>query len=198
MIATKVVETSGAPEEGFIESRRRVSTSSTTTVWGHARSHDAYLQTVDWLLLANNGEALFVKGMDDLCTGRPGAIQLLAHALEEGHQPAAFVLGVLNYYKHGATEDVFNLFRRVYGEVTIGYQAGSLSWTDEGINDEADASTARVHHQVDEEIGRVTWREQININIVYQLHMPDDDNNAYGRRDAAVGGKPSFVVLDVK
>jgi hypothetical protein len=144
------------------------------TVWGHARSCDTYLQTIDWLLLANNGEALFVKGMENLCTGHPGAVQLLARAMEEGHQSAAFMLGVLNYYKHITTEDVFNLFRCVYGEVTTGYQVGSLSWTDEGIDDEANASTARVHHRVDEEIGRVMWREQINVNIVYELHMPDD------------------------
>jgi hypothetical protein len=38
-------------------------------VWGSANVLNSYLQTVDWLQGANNGGALFVKGMADICTG---------------------------------------------------------------------------------------------------------------------------------
>jgi hypothetical protein len=38
---------------------------------------DAYLQTVDWLQGTNNGGALFVKGMGDICTGQPGGTTFL-------------------------------------------------------------------------------------------------------------------------
>jgi hypothetical protein len=81
---------------------------------------DAYLQTVDWLQGANNGGALFVKGMGDICTGRPGGAALLARAEEEGDLQASCVLAVLKYYKHDATDDVFNHIRRIYSEVTFG------------------------------------------------------------------------------
>jgi hypothetical protein len=50
------------------------STSSITTsprFGGGADVLNAYLQTVDWLQGANNGGALFVKGMADICMGRP-------------------------------------------------------------------------------------------------------------------------------
>jgi hypothetical protein len=53
-------------------------------VWEGVDAHDAYLQTVDWLQGANNGGALFVKGMDDICTGWPGGAALLTWAEEEG------------------------------------------------------------------------------------------------------------------
>jgi hypothetical protein len=89
-------------------------------VWEGADALDVYLQTVDWLQGANNGEALFVKGMGDICSGRPGGAPLLARAEEEGDLHASYVLVVLTYYKHGATDDVFNHIRRVYGEVTFG------------------------------------------------------------------------------
>jgi hypothetical protein len=36
------------------------------------------LQTVDWLQGANNGQALFVKGLADLCMARPGGAVVLA------------------------------------------------------------------------------------------------------------------------
>jgi hypothetical protein len=51
----------------------------------------------------------------------------------------AYVLAILNYYKHGTTEHVFNLFRRVYGEVPFASQVGGRWWTEEGIDDEDDA-----------------------------------------------------------
>jgi hypothetical protein len=36
------------------------------------------LQTIDWLQGANNGQALFVKGLADLCMARPGGAVVLA------------------------------------------------------------------------------------------------------------------------
>jgi hypothetical protein len=53
-------------------------------VWGERHWLDADLQTVDWLQGTNNAEALFVKGMDGICTGHPGGVVLLARAEEEG------------------------------------------------------------------------------------------------------------------
>jgi hypothetical protein len=53
-------------------------------VWEGADALDAYLQTVDWLQGVNNGGALFIKGMGDICIGRPGGATLLARVEEEG------------------------------------------------------------------------------------------------------------------
>jgi hypothetical protein len=47
-------------------------------VWEGADTLDAYLQTIDWLQGTNNGGALFMKGMADICMGRPGGAALLA------------------------------------------------------------------------------------------------------------------------
>jgi hypothetical protein len=49
-------------------------------VWGGgvADALNAYLKTVDWLQGANNGGALFIKGMADICIGRPSVVALLA------------------------------------------------------------------------------------------------------------------------
>jgi hypothetical protein len=58
--------------------------------------------------------------MGDICTGRPGGAALLARAEEEGDLQASCVLAVLKYYKHDATDDVFNHIRRIYSEVTFG------------------------------------------------------------------------------
>jgi hypothetical protein len=44
----------------------------------------------------NNGEALFVKGMGDICTGRPDGAALLAGAVEEGDLQTAYVMVILN------------------------------------------------------------------------------------------------------
>jgi hypothetical protein len=82
-------------------------------VWEGADALDTYLQTVDWLQGVNNGGALFVKGMGDICMGRPGGAALLARAEEEGDLQASYVLAVLKYYKHGATDNVFNHIRHV-------------------------------------------------------------------------------------
>jgi hypothetical protein len=64
----------------------------------------------------NNGGALFVKGMADICTGQPGGAAILTQAEEEGELQASYVMSVLKYYKHGATDDVLNHIRRVYRE----------------------------------------------------------------------------------
>jgi hypothetical protein len=105
-------------------------------IWGDVDTCAAYLQTVDWLFGASNKQALFVKGMGNLCTGRLGGASLLTRAIDEGDLQAAYVLAVLNYYKHDATDHVFNLIRRVYSEVPSGSQVGGQLWTDEGIHDE--------------------------------------------------------------
>jgi hypothetical protein len=83
-------------------------------------------------------------------------------------------MAVLNYYKHDATDHVFNLIRRVYSEVPSGSQVGGQLWTDEGIHDEDVARIARVRYQEQEQIGRVLWRENINQDIIYELHLPND------------------------
>jgi hypothetical protein len=124
-----------------------VSTSSTTTrLWfgGDAHTCVLYIQSVDWLLDANNGQALFVKGIGNICTGRPGGVAFLARAVDEGDIQAAYVLAVLNYYKHGATDHVFNLICHVYGEVPLGSQVVGRSWSDEGIHDENEVRIAHV------------------------------------------------------
>jgi hypothetical protein len=117
-------------------------------IWGDGDTHAAYLQTVDWLVGASNGEALFVKGMGDVCTGQPGGVTLLARAVEEGDLQVAYVLAILDYYKHDTTEHVFNLIHHVYNEVTSGSQVGGRWWTEEGIHDKDDARIDRVWYQV--------------------------------------------------
>jgi hypothetical protein len=116
-------------------------------VWG-ADVMDAYHQTIDWLQGANNGGALFIKGMGDICRGWPGGVALLAREEEEGDLQASYVLVVLKYYKHSATDNVFNHIRCVYGEVTFGSQVRTC-WRMEDVDyDEGDACVMGVHHQV--------------------------------------------------
>jgi hypothetical protein len=96
LITVKVVETSEAPLEDLHSMRlcnkvmKRASLSRVianrfnlehhyqSMVWEGADALDAYLQTVDWLQGMNNGGALFMKGMADICTGQPGGAALLA------------------------------------------------------------------------------------------------------------------------
>jgi hypothetical protein len=98
MIAVKVAETSEAPLEDLRSLRlcnkvtKRACSSCAITnrfnlenhyhsrSWGDGGMLDAYLQTVDWLQGANNREPLFIKGMDDICTGHPSGVPLLARA----------------------------------------------------------------------------------------------------------------------
>jgi hypothetical protein len=77
---------------------------------------NAYLQTINWLQRANNEGAPFVKGMADICMGRPGGATLLTRAEEEGDLQASYVLYVLKYYKHDTTEDDLNHIWHVYYE----------------------------------------------------------------------------------
>jgi hypothetical protein len=49
-----------------------------STIWGDAQGLHMYLQTNEWLQGTNNAEAIFVKGMGDICSGRPGGVALLA------------------------------------------------------------------------------------------------------------------------
>jgi hypothetical protein len=138
MITVKVAETLEAPLKDLCSLRlcnkamKSVSSSRViancfnlehhyqSMVWGDGGTLDAYLQTVDWLQGVNNGEALIIKGMGDICTAHPSGVALLARAEEEGDLQAAYVLAVLKYDKHGTTEDVFNHIWCVYGEVTYG------------------------------------------------------------------------------
>jgi hypothetical protein len=83
---------------------------------GGADVLNAYLQTIDWLQVVNNGGALFVKGMADICTGRTGGATLPTRAEEERDLQAFYVLSIPKYYKHGATDDVLNHIRHVYRE----------------------------------------------------------------------------------
>jgi hypothetical protein len=116
-----------------------------STVWGDADTLDSYINTVDWLQGANNGGALFVKGMGDICMGHPGGVALLARAEEEGDLQVAYVLAVLKYYKHCTTDNVFNHIRRVYGEVTFGSQVGGRWWMEERDYDNDDVHIALPH-----------------------------------------------------
>jgi hypothetical protein len=102
LISVKVAETLEALLEDLRSLRlcnkatKRASSSRTVTnrfnlehhyqsmVWEGADALDAYLQTVDWLQGVNNGGALFIKGMCDICIGRPGGATLLARVEEEG------------------------------------------------------------------------------------------------------------------
>jgi hypothetical protein len=138
LITVKVAETSEAPLKDLHSLRlcnkvtKRASSSHVitnrfnfehhyqSTVWGGADVLDAYLQTIDWLQGANNGRALFVKGMGNICMGQPGGAALLTWAEEEGDLQVSYMLAVLKYYKHDTTDDVFNHIQCVYGEVTFG------------------------------------------------------------------------------
>jgi hypothetical protein len=135
LITVKVVETSEAPLEDLCTLRqcnkatKRASSSHVVTNCFNLEHHYQtmdwsadYLQTVDWLQGVNNGGALFIKGMGDICMGRSGGVALLTRVEEEGDLQASYVLAILKYYKHGATDDIFNHMRHVYGEVTFGSQ----------------------------------------------------------------------------
>jgi hypothetical protein len=60
-------------------------------VWGDAQGLHMYLQIVEWLQGANNAEALFIKGMGNICSGRPGGATLLERSEEEGNMNASYV-----------------------------------------------------------------------------------------------------------
>jgi hypothetical protein len=93
LITVKVSETSEGPlkdlcsgqqkdEGGNLEPHHRQSLQPRATLpiqgLGGADVLNAYLQTVDWLQGVNNGVALFIKGMADICMGRPGGVALLS------------------------------------------------------------------------------------------------------------------------
>jgi hypothetical protein len=95
MITVKVDETSEAPLKDLctlrlcnkvmkracssraIANRFNLENHYQSMVWGDGGRLNAYLQTVDWLQSVNNGEALLVKGMGDICTGHPSGAALL-------------------------------------------------------------------------------------------------------------------------
>jgi hypothetical protein len=121
------------------------------------------------LQVANNGRALFVNGMFDICMGQPGGAALLARAEEEGDLQASYVLVVIKYYKHGLTDDVFNHIQHVYGMVTFGSQVGTW-WMMEDGDDEDDVRIMGVRKRVFDEIVCVRRREHIDPDNL--LEMP--------------------------
>jgi N-acetyl-beta-hexosaminidase len=149
LIIIKVVETSEAPLEDLHSLRlcnketKRASSSHAIANHFNLEHHypstdwnpEEYLQTIDWLQGANNGQALFVKRLADLCTARPSGASLLARAEEEGDFQASYVLAIIMYYKHDITDDVFNHIRHVYRAC-----------------DEDEARVLGVHKQVSDEI----------------------------------------------
>jgi hypothetical protein len=159
-------------EEGDLELRHHQSLQPRASLLvqglGGADTLNANLQTVGWLQGANNGGCLFVKGMADICMGRPGGVALVARAEEEGDLQASYVLSVLKYYKNGATIDVLNHVWCIYRE--------------DGDYYEDDACVMGVHHQVSDEVDRVRWREHINQDHVHEIHMPEDGNKCLWKR----------------
>jgi hypothetical protein len=130
---------------------------------------------------ANNGEALFIKGMADICTGRPGGAALLACAEEECDLQASYMMSVLMYYKYCTTDDVFNHILRVYGEYDVYY--------------EDDAHVMGVHHRVLEEIDHVRWREHINHDHVQGIHMLEDGHTCLWKRGCGQWWTPMYCSL---
>jgi hypothetical protein len=93
----------------------------------------------------------------------------------------SYVLSVLKYYKHGATDDVLNHIRRIYRE--------------DGDYYEDDARVMGVCHRVSEEIDRVRWREHINQDHVHEIHMPKDDHKCLWKRGCDQWCTPVFCSL---
>jgi hypothetical protein len=73
-------------------------------------------------------------------------VALLTRAEEEGDLQASYVLVILKYYKHGATDDVFNHIWCVYVEVTFHSQVGARGWMEDGDYDEDDTRVMGVCH----------------------------------------------------
>jgi hypothetical protein len=152
-----------------------------STVWGGADALNAYLQTFDWLRGANNCGALFVKGMADICTGRPGGAALLTWVEEEGDLQASYVLFVFKYCMHCASDDVLNHMQRVYRE--------------DGDYYEDDACVMGVRHWVSEEINHVRWREHINQDHIHEIHMLEDGQKCLWKRGCGQWWAPVFHSL---
>jgi hypothetical protein len=178
LIAVKVAETSDAPLEDLRSLRlcNKVMKGASSSYAGtnsfnlehHYQSTDLnpeeYLQTIDCLQGVNNGQALFVKGLVDLCTTWPSGAALLAWEEEEGDLQVSYVLAVIKYYKRDVTDDVFNHIRSVYGEITFGSQVRTQWWMEYKACDEDEACILGVHKWVSDEIRRMMWREQIYPN----------------------------------
>jgi hypothetical protein len=107
---------------------------------------------------ANNGGALFVKGVLDICIGQPSGVVLLAQVEEEGDLQASYVLGILKYYKHGQPM-MFSTTYGVYDEVTFGSRVRTW-WR---ADNEDDACVMGVWHRVSDEIVHVSGRNTSNL-----------------------------------
>jgi hypothetical protein len=144
-------------------------------VWGEDDMYE-YYQNMDWLQVVNNGRALFINGMSDICTGWPGGATLLARVEEEGDLQASYVLAVNKYYKHGLTDDVFNHIQRVYGTDTFGSQVWTRWMMEDGDDyDEDDVHVMGVRKWVFDEIVRVRQRGHIEPDNLLEIHVPEDD-----------------------
>jgi hypothetical protein len=75
---------------------------------------------------------------------------------------------VLRYYRHDATDDVYNHIRRIYGE--------------DGDYNKDDAHIMGVHHRVSEEIDHVRWREHINHDHIHKIHILEDGHKCLWKR----------------
>jgi hypothetical protein len=133
-----------------------------------------YLQTVDWFQGANNGGALLIKGMSDICTSRPGGAALLTRVEEEGYLQSSYMLVSLKYYKNGTTNNVFSHIWHVYGEVTFGSQVRTWWRANDEDYAEDDACVMGVRNRVSDEIVCVRWREHIHLDNLHEIHMPED------------------------
>jgi hypothetical protein len=130
---------------------------------------------MDRLQIVNNGRALFINGMPDICTGRPGGVALLAQAEEEGDLQASYVLAIIKYYKHGLIDDVFIHIRSMYGMITFGLQVGTRWMMEDGDDyDEDDVCIMGVSKWVFDEIVCVRRREHIDPDNLLEIHLLED------------------------
>jgi hypothetical protein len=91
------------------------------------------------------------------------------------------VLSILKYYKHDATNDVFNHIRGIYSE--------------DGDYYEDDAHVLGVCHRVLEEIDHVRWREQINHDHIHEIQMPEDSHTCLWKRGCGQWWTPMLCSL---
>jgi hypothetical protein len=144
----------------------------------------------------NNGRALFINGVSDICMGRPDGAALLARAEEEGDLQASNVLAVIKYYKHGLTDDVFNHIRHLYGTVTFGSHVKTRWMMEDGDDyDKDDVRVMGVHKRVFDEIVRVRQREHIDPNNLLEIHLREDGQKCLWKQGCGDRCTPVFCSL---
>jgi hypothetical protein len=166
----------------------------TNRVWSEDDMYK-YYQIVDWLEVVNNGRALFINGMSDICMGQPGGVTVLAQA-EEGDLQASYVLAIIKYYKHGLIDDVFNHIRCVYGTVTFGSQVGTRWMMEDGDDyDEDDVLIMGVRKRVFDEIVRMRRREHIDPDNLLEIHLLEDGQKCLWKQGCGKRCTPVFCSL---